>query len=131
MVGVSFVSLASTLVICDVIRTHLQDLKDLTAEVLYEAYRKDALQKNPLLAAESRNRRSMDQAEQERALMDSETELLRRHEQMKRDLEEQARLLEEKKRAFEEERRRYEEANLKLKANQSSHSAASPDASSF
>lgn len=101
-----------------IVRSHLQDLKDITAEVLYENYRKEELQRNPALATAPSNMRrtSVDQAEKEQELLDSEAELLRRHEQMKRDLEEQARLLEEKRRAFEEERRRYEEGMQQLKA---------------
>eukprot|EP00052_Salpingoeca_macrocollata_P017572 m.143355 g.143355 ORF g.143355 m.143355 type:complete len:381 (-) comp20431_c3_seq1:259-1401(-) len=99
------------------VRSHLQDLKDVTGEILYENWRKEALVRDPGLghhsAFNSDNNLSMEQRDQNN-VSGTEAELIRRHEQMKRDLEEQQRLLEEKKRQFEEERLRYEKAKMEM-----------------
>ncbi|XP_059045709.1 septin-7 isoform X2 [Achroia grisella] len=121
-----------------VIRTHLQDLKDVTSSVHYENYRCRKLaglshdgkphrinsNKNPLAQMEEEKREhdlKMKQMESEmeqvfemkvrekRAkLKESEAELARRHEATRRALEAQARELEERQRALMAERAAWE-----------------------
>ncbi|XP_046418586.1 septin-7-like isoform X6 [Neodiprion fabricii] len=121
-----------------VIRTHLQDLKDVTNNVHYENFRCRTLaglgvdgkptrisNKNPLAQMEEEKREhdnkmkkmetEMEQVfemkvrEKKQKLKDSETDLQRRHEQMRRSLEQQVRELEEKRRAFESEKLSWEQ----------------------
>lgn len=99
-------------------RTHLHDLKDITAEVHYELYRKEMLVNRPaqpLGGAVTPTRGGADPAANAHGA-DSATESLidatpegekRRHEQMKRDVEEQARLLEKMREKIAEDERRY------------------------
>ncbi|XP_067627229.1 protein peanut [Eurosta solidaginis] len=123
-----------------VIRTHLQDLKDVTNNVHYENYRCRKLSelglvdgkarlsnKNPLTQMEEEKREhelkmkkmeaEMEQVfdmkvkEKMQKLKDSELELARRHEERKKALELQVRELEEKRREFEREKKEWEEAN--------------------
>ncbi|XP_005178859.1 protein peanut-like [Musca domestica] len=123
-----------------VIRTHLQDLKDVTNNVHYENYRCRKLSelglvdgkarlsnKNPLTQMEEEKREhelkmkkmeaEMEQVfdmkvkEKMQKLKDSEIELARRHEERKKALELQIRELEEKRREFERERKEWEEVN--------------------
>lgn len=123
-----------------VIRTHLQDLKDVTNNVHYENYRCRKLSelglvdgkarlsnKNPLTQMEEEKREhelkmkkmeaEMEQVfdmkvkEKMQKLKDSELELARRHEERKKALELQIRELEEKRREFERERKEWEDAN--------------------
>uniref|UniRef100_A0A7N8XTP6 Septin n=1 Tax=Mastacembelus armatus TaxID=205130 RepID=A0A7N8XTP6_9TELE len=108
------------------IRTHMQDLKDVTNNVHYENYRskklaavtcngvdtsktKGQLTKSPLkMEAEMEQVFEMKVKEKKQKLKDSEAELERRHEQMKRNLEAQYKELEEKRRVFEEEKANWE-----------------------
>ncbi|XP_076233749.1 septin 7-like protein pnut isoform X4 [Calliopsis andreniformis] len=121
-----------------VIRTHLQDLKDVTNNVHYENFRCRTLagvgvdgkptkvsNKNPLAQLEEEKREhdnkmkkmeiDMEQVfemkvrEKKQKLKDSEADLQRRHEQMRRSLEQQVRELEEKRRAFEAEKTAWEQ----------------------
>ncbi|XP_032455832.1 septin-7 isoform X10 [Nasonia vitripennis] len=121
-----------------IIRTHLQDLKDVTNNVHYENFRCRTLaglsvdgkptrvsNKNPLAQMEEEKREhenkmkkmeiEMEQVfemkvrEKRQKLKDLETDLQRRHEQMRRSLEQQAKELEEKRRAFEGERSGWEQ----------------------
>ncbi|XP_033216398.1 septin-7 isoform X5 [Belonocnema kinseyi] len=121
-----------------VIRTHLQDLKDVTNNVHYENFRCRTLaglgvdgkptkvsNKNPLAQLEEEKREhdnkmkkmeiEMEQVfemkvrEKRQKLKDSEVDLQRRHEQMRRSFEQQVRELEEKRRAFESERQSWEQ----------------------
>ncbi|KAK9294501.1 hypothetical protein QLX08_010945 [Tetragonisca angustula] len=121
-----------------VIRTHLQDLKDVTNNVHYENFRCRTLagvgvdgkptkvsNKNPLAQLEEEKREhdnkmkkmeiDMEQVfemkvrEKKQKLKDSEADLQRRHEQMRRSLEQQVRELEEKRRAFEAEKLAWEQ----------------------
>ncbi|XP_074111898.1 septin 7-like protein pnut isoform X5 [Cotesia typhae] len=121
-----------------VIRTHLQDLKDVTNNVHYENFRCRTLagvgvdgkptrisNKNPLAQLEEEKREhdakmkkmemEMEQVfemkvkEKKQKLRDSEADLQRRHEQMRRSLEQQLRELEDKRRAFEAERQVWEQ----------------------
>lgn len=130
-----FLALRNTL-----IRTHMQDLKDITNNVHYENYRCQRLagvttdgkplrisNKNPLAQMEEEKRehelkmKKMEQdmenvfdmkvREKKQKLRDSETDLQRRHEQMKKNLEQQQRELDDKKRAFEKEKATWEEVN--------------------
>uniref|UniRef100_A0A1B0BQ01 Septin-type G domain-containing protein n=1 Tax=Glossina palpalis gambiensis TaxID=67801 RepID=A0A1B0BQ01_9MUSC len=123
-----------------IIRTHLQDLKDVTNTTHYENYRCRKLSalgvadgkarlsnKNPLTQMEEEKRehelkRKIMEADMEQVfemkvkekmqkLKDSELELARRHEERKKALELQVRELEEKRREFERERKEWEEAN--------------------
>ncbi|XP_063699059.1 septin-7 isoform X5 [Culicoides brevitarsis] len=122
-----------------VIRTHLQDLKEVTNNVHYENYRCRKLaglgadgkgktsNKNPLAQMEEEKREheakmkkmeaEMEQVfemkvkEKKQKLKDSELELTRRHEERKKALELQIRELEERKKAFEQERIEWEQAN--------------------
>uniref|UniRef100_A0A336MFU1 CSON014269 protein n=1 Tax=Culicoides sonorensis TaxID=179676 RepID=A0A336MFU1_CULSO len=122
-----------------VIRTHLQDLKEVTNNVHYENYRCRKLaglgadgkgkssNKNPLAQMEEEKREheakmkkmeaEMEQVfemkvkEKKQKLKDSEVELTRRHEERKKALELQIRELEERKKAFEQERIEWEQAN--------------------
>ncbi|XP_031639631.1 septin-7 isoform X3 [Contarinia nasturtii] len=120
-----------------IIRTHLQDLKDVTNNVHYENYRCRKLaglgtdgknsrlsNKNPLAQMEEEKREhdmkmkkmeaEMEQVfemkvkEKKQKLKDSEAELTRRHEERKKALEMQIRELEERKRAFEQEKHEWE-----------------------
>ncbi|XP_034942979.1 septin-7 isoform X4 [Chelonus insularis] len=121
-----------------VIRTHLQDLKDVTNNVHYENFRCRTLaglgvdgkptrvtNKNPLAQLEEEKREhdtkmkkmemEMEQVfemkvrEKKQKLKDSETDLQRRHEQMRRSLEQQLREVEEKRRAFEADKQAWEQ----------------------
>ncbi|KAG5882666.1 hypothetical protein JTB14_024475 [Gonioctena quinquepunctata] len=123
-----------------VIRTHLQDLKDVTNNVHYENYRCRKLaglgtdgkpsrisNKNPLAQMDEEKREhdlkmkkmeaEMEQVfemkvrEKKQKLKDSETELTRRHEATKKTLELQAKELEEKRRQFEMEKEAWEREN--------------------
>ncbi|KAL1517287.1 hypothetical protein ABEB36_001069 [Hypothenemus hampei] len=123
-----------------VIRTHLQDLKDVTNNVHYENYRCRKLaglgsdgkpsrisNKNPLAQMDEEKREhdakmkkmemEMEQVfdmkvrEKKQKLKDSETELTRRHEASKKQLEQQAKELEEKRRQFEMEKEAWEKEN--------------------
>eukprot|EP01147_Barroeca_monosierra_P000505 gene505-3831_t len=96
------------------VRTHLQDLKDVTNEVLYENFRKDALSSGRVALTQSYLADQTMTQEQDKLAM-SETELLKRHEQMRRELEEQEKLLEMKRRMFEEDRRRFDEEQKRFK----------------
>jgi septin 7 len=122
------------------IRTHLQDLKDVTNNVHYENYRCRKLaglgtdgkptrisNKNPLAQMEEEKRDheakmkkmelEMEQVfemkvrEKKQKLKDSEADLQRRHEQMKKALEQQISELEEKRRAYEKEKQAWEQSN--------------------
>ncbi|KAJ9581836.1 hypothetical protein L9F63_003905 [Diploptera punctata] len=122
------------------IRTHLQDLKDVTNNVHYENYRCRKLaglgtdgkptrisNKNPLAQMEEEKRdheakmkkmeSEMEQVfemkvrEKKQKLKDSEADLQRRHEQMKKALEQQVKELEDKRRAYEKEKQVWEQAN--------------------
>ncbi|EEC07929.1 cell division protein, putative, partial [Ixodes scapularis] len=114
------------------IRTHMQDLKDITNNVHYENYRCRNLggmggaaesgrsNKNPLAQIEEekkeheakmqRMEKEMEQVfemkvrEKMHKLRESESDLQRRHEQMKKSLEQQKLELEEKRRNFEREK---------------------------
>ncbi|XP_050445033.1 septin-7 isoform X4 [Cataglyphis hispanica] len=121
-----------------VVRTHVQDLKDVTNNVHYENFRcrtlaglgadgkpTKASNKNPLAQLEEEKREhdnkmkkmetEMEQVfemkvrEKKQKLKDSEADLQRRHEQMRRSLEQQVRELEEKRRAFEAEKTAWEQ----------------------
>ncbi|XP_029670756.1 septin-7 isoform X2 [Formica exsecta] len=121
-----------------VVRTHVQDLKDVTNNVHYENFRcrtlaglgvdgkpTKASNKNPLAQLEEEKREhdnkmkkmetEMEQVfemkvrEKRQKLKDSEADLQRRHEQMRRSLEQQVRELEEKRRAFEAEKTAWEQ----------------------
>ncbi|XP_037903357.1 septin-7 isoform X12 [Hermetia illucens] len=122
-----------------VIRTHLQDLKDVTNNVHYENYRCRKLaglgndgktrlsNKNPLAQMEEEKREhelkmkkmeaEMEQVfemkvkEKKQKLKDSELELTRRHEERKKALEIQIRELEDRRRAFEQEKKEWEDSN--------------------
>ncbi|KAK7872263.1 hypothetical protein R5R35_012116 [Gryllus longicercus] len=122
------------------IRTHLQDLKDVTNNVHYENYRCRKLaglgtdgkptrisNKNPLAQMEEEKRdhetkmkkmeTEMEQVfemkvrEKKQKLKDSETDLQRRHEQMRRALEQQIKDLEDKRNEFEKEKQMWEQSN--------------------
>ncbi|XDV53146.1 hypothetical protein PO909_021728 [Leuciscus waleckii] len=112
------------------IRTHMQDLKDVTNNVHYENYRskklaavtcngvdatknKGQLTKSPLAQMEEERREHVTkmkkmETEMKQKLKDSEAELERRHEQMKKNLEAQYKELDEKRRQFEEEKVNWE-----------------------
>ncbi|XP_063982211.1 septin-7 isoform X5 [Diachasmimorpha longicaudata] len=121
-----------------VIRTHLQDLKEVTNNVHYENFRCRTLaglgvdgkptrisNKNPLAQLEEEKREhdnkmkkmetEMEQVfemkvrEKKQKLKDSEAELQRRHAQMRSSLEQQLRELEDKRRAFEAEKQVWEQ----------------------
>ncbi|EFA00509.1 septin-7 [Tribolium castaneum] len=123
-----------------IIRTHLQDLKDVTNNVHYENYRCRKLaglgvdgkpsrisNKNPLAQMDEEKREhdlkmkkmeaEMEQVfemkvrEKKQKLKDSEAELTRRHEATKKQLEQQAKELEEKRRQFEMEKEQWEKEN--------------------
>nr|XP_029726348.1 septin-7 isoform X6 [Aedes albopictus] len=122
-----------------VIRTHLQDLKDVTNNVHYENYRCRKLaglgndgktklsNKNPLAQMEEEKREheskmkkmeaEMEQVfemkvkEKKQKLKDSEAELTRRHEERKKALELQIRELEDRRKAFEIEKAEWEQQN--------------------
>lgn len=123
-----------------VIRTHLQDLKDVTNNVHYENYRCRKLaglgvdgkptrisNKNPLAQMDEEKREhdlkmkkmeaEMEQVfemkvrEKKQKLKDSEAELTRRHEATKKSLEQQAKELEEKRKQFEAEKEEWEREN--------------------
>lgn len=123
-----------------IIRTHLQDLKDVTNNVHYENYRCRKLaglgvdgkptrisNKNPLAQMDEEKREhdlkmkkmeaEMEQVfemkvrEKKQKLKDSEAELTRRHESTKKSLEQQAKELEEKRRQFEMEKEQWEKEN--------------------
>ncbi|GIY07369.1 septin-7 [Caerostris extrusa] len=120
-----------------IIRTHMQDLKDVTNNVHYENYRCKKLaaftndgkpirisNKNPLAQMEEEKKeheQKMKKMEQEREqlfeqkvkekfqkLTDSEADLERRNEQMKKNLEAQRKELEEKRKAFEADKTAFE-----------------------
>lgn len=122
-----------------VVRTHLQDLRDVTNNVHYENYRCRKLaglgndgktkmsNKNPLAQMEEEKREheskmkkmeaEMEQVfemkvkEKKQKLKDSELELTRRHEERKKALELQIRELEERRKAFEQEKGEWEQQN--------------------
>uniref|UniRef100_A0A182WIK8 Septin-type G domain-containing protein n=1 Tax=Anopheles minimus TaxID=112268 RepID=A0A182WIK8_9DIPT len=122
-----------------VIRTNLQDLKDVTNNVHYENYRCRKLaglgtdgkaklsNKNPLAQMEEEKREheskmnkmeaEMEQVfemkvkEKKLKLKDSEAELTRRHEERKKALELQIRELEDRRKAFEQEKSEWEQQN--------------------
>ncbi|TDG43426.1 hypothetical protein AWZ03_010150 [Drosophila navojoa] len=123
-----------------VIRTHLQDLKDVTNNVHYENYRCRKLSelglvdgkarlsnKNPLTQMEEEKREheqkmkkmeaEMEQVfdmkvkEKMQKLKDSELEMARRHEERKKALELQIHELDEKRREFEREKKEWEDVN--------------------
>uniref|UniRef100_A0A182JXS3 Septin-type G domain-containing protein n=1 Tax=Anopheles christyi TaxID=43041 RepID=A0A182JXS3_9DIPT len=122
-----------------VIRTNLQDLKDVTNNVHYENYRCRKLaglgadgkaklsNKNPLAQMEEEKREheskmkkmeaEMEQVfemkvkEKKQKLKDSEVELARRHEERKKALELQIRELEDRRKAFEQEKAEWEQQN--------------------
>lgn len=123
-----------------VIRTHLQDLKDVTNNVHYENYRCKKLaglgadgkpsrisNKNPLAQMDEEKREhdlkmkkmeaEMEQVfemkvrEKKQKLKDSEVELTRRHEATKKSLEQQAKELDDKRRQFELEKEAWEKEN--------------------
>ncbi|XP_052898353.1 septin-7 isoform X7 [Anopheles moucheti] len=122
-----------------VIRTNLQDLKDVTNNVHYENYRCRKLaglgtdgkaklsNKNPLAQMEEEKREheskmkkmeaEMEQVfemkvkEKKQKLKDSEAELTRRHEERKKALELQIRELEDRRKAFELEKAEWEQQN--------------------
>jgi len=122
------------------IRTHLQDLKDVTNNVHYENFRCISLaghgpdgkpsrisNKNPLAQMEEEKRehdaklkkmeQEMEQVfemkvkEKKQKLKDSENDLQRRHDQMRKQLEAQQSELEEKKKALEAEIAAWETQN--------------------
>ncbi|KAI4825321.1 hypothetical protein KUCAC02_021007 [Chaenocephalus aceratus] len=96
------------------IRTHMQDLKDVTNNFHYENYRSKKLAAvtcNGVDTAKTKGQLTkspLAQMEEERREHDSEAELERRHEQMKRNLEAQYKELEEKKRVFDDEKLHWE-----------------------
>ncbi|UYV67697.1 SEPT7 [Cordylochernes scorpioides] len=119
------------------IRTHMQDLVDVTNNIRYENFRSRKLagistdgkparisNKNPLAQMEEEKKehdakikkmeQEMEQVfelkvrEKMQKLKDSEADLQRRHEQMKKSLEHQRHELEEKRRAFEKEKMTFE-----------------------
>lgn len=123
-----------------VIRTHLQDLKEVTNNVHYENYRCRKLaglgvdgkptrvsNKNPLAQMDEEKREhdlkmkkmeaEMEQVfemkvkEKKQKLKDSEAELTRRHEQTRKSLELQAKELEDKRKQFESEKLAWEQEN--------------------
>lgn len=123
-----------------VIRTHLQDLKDVTNNVHYENYRCRKLaglgvdgkptrisNKNPLAQMDEEKKEhdikmkkmetEMEQVfemkvrEKKQKLKDSEIELTRRHESTKKSLEQQAKELDEKRKQFELEKEQWEREN--------------------
>lgn len=123
-----------------IIRTHLQDLKDVTNNVHYENYRCRKLaglgvdgkptrisNKNPLAQMDEEKREhdlkmkkmeaEMEQVfemkvrEKKQKLKDSEAELTRRAEATKKSLEQQAKELEEKRKQFELEKEQWEKEN--------------------
>ncbi|XP_026470581.1 septin-7 isoform X2 [Ctenocephalides felis] len=123
-----------------VIRTHLQDLKDVTNSVHYENYRCRKLaglgsdgkpsrisNKNPLAQMEEEKlehdnkmkkmETEMEQVfemkvrEKRQKLRDSELELTKRHETTKKALEQQARDLDDRRKAFEQEKHQWEQQN--------------------
>ncbi|GFU37990.1 septin-7 [Nephila pilipes] len=122
------------------IRTHMQDLKDVTNNVHYENYRCKKLaaftndgkpvrisNKNPLAQMEEEKKeheQKMKKMELEREqlfeqkvkekfqkLADSEADLERRNEQMKKSLDAQRKELEEKRKAFDVEKANFEALN--------------------
>lgn len=123
------------------VRTHMQDLKDITNSVHYENYRCRKLagvggagepghgrsNKNPLAQMEEekkdheakmqRMEKEMEQVfemkvrEKMQKLKESEADLQRRHEQMKKGLEQQKLELEEKRRNFDKEKTTFEMAH--------------------
>lgn len=123
-----------------VIRTHLQDLKEVTNDVHYENYRCRKLaglgvdgkptrvsNKNPLAQMDEEKREhdlkmkkmeaEMEQVfemkvkEKKQKLKDSESELTRRHEATRKSLELQAKELDDKRKQFEAEKLAWEQDN--------------------
>ncbi|XP_059477363.1 septin-7 isoform X2 [Neocloeon triangulifer] len=122
------------------LRTHLQDLKEITGSVHYENFRcrklatlgtaegnKSTLSNvNPLAQMEDEKREheakmkkmeaemeqvfKMKVSEKKQKLKDSETDLQRRHEQMRKSLEQQQKELEERRSQFEKERLAWEQS---------------------
>uniref|UniRef100_A0A671RFW8 Septin n=1 Tax=Sinocyclocheilus anshuiensis TaxID=1608454 RepID=A0A671RFW8_9TELE len=116
------------------IRTHMQDLKDVTNNVHYENYRsrklaavtftfsnislilnnsmeeerREHVTKMKKMEMEMEQVFEMKVKEKIQKLKDSEAELQRRHEQMKKNLEAQHKELEERRRQFEDERSTWE-----------------------
>ncbi|GAB6027739.1 Septin-7, variant 2 [Chamberlinius hualienensis] len=122
------------------VRTHMQDLIDITNNVHYENYRYRRLagvgndgkplrvsNKNPLAQMEEERHehenkmkkmeQDMEQVfemkvkEKKQKLKDSEIDLQRRHEQMKKNLDQQQKDMDDKRKAFEKEKSNWEEAN--------------------
>jgi len=122
------------------IRTHMQDLKEVTNNIHYENFRCRKLagcgtdgktgrtsNKNPLAQMEEEKKEheakmkkmelEMEQVfemkvkEKKQKLKDSEVDLQRRHEQMKKSLEQQQKEMDDKRRVFEKEKVAWEEAN--------------------
>nr|CAD7260568.1 unnamed protein product [Timema shepardi] len=122
------------------IRTHLQDLKDVTNNVHYENFRCRKLaglgtdgkparisNKNPLAQMEEEKRdhdakmkkmeTEMEQVfemkvrEKKQKLKDSEADLQRRHDQMRKSLSQQIAELEERQETFEKEKKQWEQLN--------------------
>uniref|UniRef100_A0A1B6DNI7 Septin-type G domain-containing protein n=1 Tax=Clastoptera arizonana TaxID=38151 RepID=A0A1B6DNI7_9HEMI len=122
------------------IRTHLQDLKDVTNTVHYENFRCRSLagqgpdgkvmrnsSKNPLVQMEEEKKEhdlkmkkmekemehvfEMKVREKKEKLKESELEMQKRHEQMKKSLDQQIQELEEKKKALEAEKSSWESSN--------------------
>ncbi|XP_063238829.1 septin-7 isoform X2 [Bacillus rossius redtenbacheri] len=120
------------------IRTHLQDLKDVTNNVHYENYRCRKLaglgtdgkpsrtsNKNPLAQMEEEKRdhdakmkkmeAEMEQVfemkvrEKKQKLRDSEADLQRRHEQMRKSLEQQLQEMQDRRESFEKEKKAWEQ----------------------
>ncbi|XP_065339197.1 septin-7 isoform X2 [Cloeon dipterum] len=121
------------------LRTHLQDLKEITSSVHYENFRcrklatlgtetnKSTLSNvNPLAQMEEEKREhetkmkkmeaemeqvfKMKVSEKKQKLKDSEADLQRRHEQMRKSLEQQQKELEERRTQFERERLSWEQS---------------------
>ncbi|EDQ92804.1 uncharacterized protein MONBRDRAFT_21013 [Monosiga brevicollis MX1] len=87
------------------VKTHLQDLKDSTAEVLYELYRREKLSQGGSLNVTANTSVTPASRASPDASLAGDTEM---YEQKQRELEEQARRLEEERRRFEAERRKFE-----------------------
>lgn len=127
------------------IRTHMQDLKDVTNNVHYENFRNKKLSSVTSTDSSSKSKSPLAQMEDEKAehmqkmkkmeqemeevfrqkvqekkqkLMDSEADLARRHEMMKKKLENEYAMLEEKQRQFEREKADFEQQQLRMLENE-------------
>nr|XP_009860126.1 septin-7 isoform X2 [Ciona intestinalis] len=126
------------------VRTHMQDLKDVTNNVHYENYRSKKLssvttttmdgrskaQTNPLAQMEEEKSEHMQKMkkmememeevfrmkvhEKKQKLQESEADLSRRHEAMKKKLEAEYAALDEKQRQYEKDKQDFEALQLKL-----------------